>query len=300
MEEKTTMEITNDRLEQAIKGYLADRTKERLTEVLNLLRPTMLLVPAMLKAPDQPIPCFLKTNQDEQFLAVYTSKEQIPEEPKSQAILRMPFPACNNVVVQPDLNLAGMVINPFSDNLVLKADLVRRLHEADQKAAQMKKVKMTPAQYHVFVKGQVEYHLLPKRLFAEKEALIEKICAEKETLIDQIFAEAYKDPKLYPYSEKDYSIMALEIAEDLTLIRIELPEKDMAAPLCYRIYMTFDPVAKEARYYTIEMSDQKNIRVLGEVLENGTHLNRGEAPVEGAELQRIIDLARKEGEGLTS
>ena len=60
MEEKMTMEITNDRLEEAIKEYAADRTKERLTTVLNLLRPTKLFVPAMLQAPDRPIPCFLK------------------------------------------------------------------------------------------------------------------------------------------------------------------------------------------------------------------------------------------------
>ena len=33
MEEKTTMEITNDRLEEAIKDYAADRTKEKLTAV---------------------------------------------------------------------------------------------------------------------------------------------------------------------------------------------------------------------------------------------------------------------------
>lgn len=53
MEEKMTMEITNDRLEEAIKEYAADRTKERLTTVLNLLRPTKLFVPAMLQAPDR-------------------------------------------------------------------------------------------------------------------------------------------------------------------------------------------------------------------------------------------------------
>ena len=39
MEEKTTMEITNDRLEEAIKDYAAVRTKEKLTGVLYLLRP---------------------------------------------------------------------------------------------------------------------------------------------------------------------------------------------------------------------------------------------------------------------
>ena len=49
MDEKMTMEITNDRLEEAIKQYAAERTKENLTTVLNLLRPTKLYVPAMLK-----------------------------------------------------------------------------------------------------------------------------------------------------------------------------------------------------------------------------------------------------------
>lgn len=67
MDEKMTMEITNDRLEEAIKQYAAERTKENLTTVLNLLRPTKLYVPAMLKAPDQPTPCFLKNNKGEQF-----------------------------------------------------------------------------------------------------------------------------------------------------------------------------------------------------------------------------------------
>ena len=83
MDEKMTMEITNDRLEEAIKQYAAERTKENLTTVLNLLRPTKLYVPAMLKAPDQPTPCFLKNNKGEQFFVAYTSKEQMrgAEEP---------------------------------------------------------------------------------------------------------------------------------------------------------------------------------------------------------------------------
>ena len=135
MEEKTTMEITNDRLEEAIKDYAADRTKEKLTAVLNLLRPTKLLVPAMLKAPDQPTPCFLKSGAGEQYFVVYTSKEQMANAPKSQALLSMPFPACNSVAVKPELNLSGMVINPFTDNLVLKIALIQKLHDADEKMA---------------------------------------------------------------------------------------------------------------------------------------------------------------------
>ncbi len=296
MEAKTTMEITNDKLEEAIKQYAAERTPDNLNIVLNLMRPTKLLVPAMLKAPDQPIPCFLKNSNGEQFLAVYTSKEQIPQEPKSQAILSMPFPACNDLVVKQELNLTGMAINPFSDNLILKKELVEKLHEADQKAAQMKQVKMTPEQFNVFVKKQVEFGILPKRLFTEKEAFVDKLCEEKEALINEIFAAAYKEPKLYPFSEDDYSVMALNIAEDLTLVRIDFPEKGIVTPLCYRVYITFDPTTQKAGYFTIEKTEEKGVRLLGGFGEDGKHISYGNAPVEGAELQEIMNLARKPAE----
>lgn len=296
MDAKTTMEITNDKLEEAIKEYAADRTPDNLNVVLNLLRPTKLLVPAMLQAPNQPIPCFLKNSNGDQFLAVYTSKEQMPQEPKSQAILSMPFPACNDLVVKKELNLLGMAINPFSDNLILKKELVEKLHEADQKAAQMKQVKMTPEQFQVFVKRQVEFGVLPKRLFTEKEAFVDRLCEEKEAFINEIFAEAYKEPKLNPFTEDDYSVMALNIAEDLTLVRVDFPEKGIVTPLCYRVYITFDPTTKTAGYYTIEKTEEKNVRLLGGFGEDGKHISYGNAPVEGAELQEIMNLARKPGE----
>lgn len=292
MDNKVTLEITNDKLEEAIRIYLAERTKENLGIVLNLLRPTKLLVPAMLKAPNQPVPCFLKNGNGETFLAVYTSKEQIPAEPKSQAILSMPFPACNEMVVKPELNLLGMVINPFTENLVLKKELVEKLHEADVKAMQTKQIKMTPEQFQVFVKKQVEFGVLPKRLFAEKESFVNQLCEEKEAFVNQIFAAAYKEAKLYPYSESDYSVMALEIAPDLTLIRIDFPESGIVPPLCYRVYITYDPIAKKAGYYTIEKMAEPGKRLLGGFAEDGSHVNYGEAPVEGAEIDRIMTLAR--------
>ncbi len=300
MEEKTTMEITNDRLEQTIKEYATERTKEKLTEILNLLRPTKLFVPAMLQAPDQPTPCFLKSKEGEQFFVVYTSKEQMEKAPKSQALLNMPFPVCNSIAVKPELNLTGMVINPFTDNLVLKIELIQKLHEADEKIAkQPKQVKMTPQQFQAFVKNQTEFSIIPKRLFAEKAEFIKKLCDEKETFINEIFAAAFKEPKLYPYTEDDYSVMALDISEDLTLIRVDLPDKGLVPPLCYRIYITYNPLKEEAHYYTIEMTKEKDVRLLGGINAEGKHVSYGNAPVEGAELQEIMNLCKNPGE-LTS
>lgn len=300
MDKKTTMEITNDRLEEAIKEYASERTNERLSAVLNLLRPTKLYVPAMLLAPDRPTPCLLKSGSGEQFLAVYTSKEQIPEEPKSQALLNMPFPECNSIVVKQEFKLNGMVINPFTDNLVLKLELVQKLHEADEKASKMRQVKMTPEQFDIFVKKQIQLGILPKRLFAEGAGFVTKLCEEKEAFINQICAEAYKEPKLYHYSESDYSVMALDIAEDLTLIRVDMPEKGLGPSLCSRVYIAFDPQTERARYFTIEMTKDKDVRMLGEVLADGRHTEHGTAPVEGAELQKIIDLTKYDGTEMTS
>ena len=95
-------------------------------------------------------------------------------------------------------------------------------------------------------------------------------------------------------------MMALEIAEDLTLIRVDLPERGLAAGLCSRVYVTFDPIAKKAGYYMIELTKERNVHQLAQILPDGKRVELGEAPVEGAELQKIIDLARTEQAELTS
>lgn len=292
MEEKTTMEITNDALEEAIKEYAEDRTKERLTKVLNLLGPTRLFVPAMLREDNQPAPCFLRTASGEQYLAIYTSKSQIPEQPKSQAVLHMPFPVCNNIVVKEELELMGMVINPFTDNLILKKELVEKLHEMDEKRAKSRQVKMTPQQFQVFARRQVEFGALPKRLFTEGESFVEELCEKKEELVNEIYKDVFKEEKLYPFSEQDFSVMALNISEDLLLVQIDLPQQNLVPPLCCRIYVTMNPQTKKVDYFTIEQTPDKEIHKLGRMGADGKHIDCGEAPVEGAELQKIMDLAR--------
>lgn len=49
----------------------------------------------------------------------------------------------------------------------------------------------------------------------------------------------------------------------------------------------------------IEMTKEKDVRLLGGVTEDAKHVSYGNAPVEGAELQEIMNLAKNPGE-LTS
>ena len=122
-----------------------------------------------------------------------------------------------------------MVINPFTDNLVLKIELIQKLHEADEKMAkQPKQIKMTPQQFQAFVKIRQNFSVIPKRLYTEK-AELKKLCDEKEAFVNELFAAAFKEPKLYPYTEDDYSVMALDISDNSDTYPRDLPDSDCAA-----------------------------------------------------------------------
>ena len=67
----------------------------------------------------------------------------------------------------------------------------------------------------------------------------------------------------------------------------------------WQAHITYNPLKDEAHYYTIEMTKEKDVRLLGGVTEDAKHVSYGNAPVEGAELQEIMNLAKNPGE-LTS
>ena len=91
--------------------------------------------------------------------------------------------------------------------------------------------------------------------------------------------------------------MPLNINEELLLIRLDLPEVKAPAQLCYRIYITLNPKnEKQIHYFTIERGKEKGERNLGAIGSDGKHYTFGEAPVEGAEIQRIMDLLEQEKE----
>ena len=94
--------------------------------------------------------------------------------------------------------------------------------------------------------------------------------------------------------------MALDIAEDLTLIRVDLPEKALAAPLCYRIYITFNPQTKKAGYYTIEMTAEKEVRALGQIRRMAGMRVWARRRLRERSFRKIMDLARYDGTEMTS
>lgn len=294
-----TLDVKNEKLEELVKQYTDEKNADNLNALIEELRKCRLLVPANINEEKKPVPCMLNSKDKGMYFPVYTALKQIPQSPRSEAIINMPYLAVNEMTAQQQENLGGVAINPFTDNLIFKMPLVLRIQEVEKKRRELAKqggepkkktLQLTPEQYLQFERCQFEFGFLPKRFFEQGQAFMDELCEKKEEYIDQLFEEAYQEKRRYPYLPEDFSVMVMNIAEDLLIVRVDLPAQDMAAPSCLRIYLAWNEVAGSGRYLTIETVKDSKERKLGELTLDWKKVDHGVAPVEGAELQYVIDL----------
>ena len=294
-----TLDVKNEKLEELVKQYTDEKNADNLNALIEELRKCRLLVPANINEEKKPVPCMLNSKDKGMYFPVYTALKQIPQSPRSEAIINMPYLAVNGMTAQQQENLGGVAINPFTDNLIFKMPLVLRIQEVEKKRRELAKqggepkkktLQLTPEQYLQFERRQFEFGFLPKRFFEQGQAFMDELCEKKEGYIDQLFEEAYQEKRRYPYLPEDFSVMVMNIAEDLLIVRVDLPAQDMAAPSCLRIYLAWNEVAGSGRYLTIETVKDSKERKLGELTLDWKKVDHGVAPVEGAELQYVIDL----------
>ena len=288
-----TLDVKNEEAEAQIALYLKEKTGENLNHLIEILRTRRVLVPANLNENNQPLPCLMKSPESGMFLPIYTSKEQIPEEPKSAAIVNMPFLAVNHMVHGQGEKVEGIAINPFSQNLIFKRALVEKIEEVEKmrkEAPQPKSMKLTPEQYLLFERKQFEFGFLPKRFFEQGKQMMDDLCEKKEEYVDQFFEECYQQKRMYPYLPEEFSVMVMNISQELLIVRVDLPPRDMGVPSCFRVYFAWNDVEQSGRYFTIERTQDAGRHLLGEFQKDWKHVDYGQAPAEGAELQKIIDI----------
>jgi hypothetical protein len=292
-----TIDINNDEMEALLVRYASERNAESLNALANHMRGSRVLVPANLNDKKQPVPCFIRNKNGDLFIPIYSSKTQIPKEPKSPAILNMPFLAVDQMAIRPELKCSGIVINPFSNNLVFKEELLKRFDEVEKVRRNTAKngtrtVKMTQKEYVAFERKQFETRFLPKKFFEEGNTFVDTLCEEKETYLDSLYEESYQQKRLYPYLPEEFSVMAMDISEELLIIRTDMPNRDLESGSCIRIYLVWNPATGTGRYFTIEKGSEGNL--LGEINGQLGHTAWGSAPVEGAEISRLIELLDNE------
>ena len=308
--------------EQLIQIYKEDTAKENLQALVHQMKKTVFIVPAMLpdtpeiqeikqkvkENPGQqiqlpkgtaPMPAILNNQKGDKFFPFYSSAEQIPKEPKFDILMNMPFQACCSLALDERLGTQGMALNPFTDNLMFIREVVEAILKNEELPEIKKQVKLSPQQVQVMMRQRAEFHDLPLKIFKQGAEFVHLLCDEGESAVNEVYKNAYPKEELYPFGEEHFSVMALNISEELLLVRIDAPAADAPAQLCHRIYVTLNPQNNEIRYFTIEKGRGKDERNLGGVDADGQHLNYGEAPVEGAEIQRIMDIIKRENEQMS-
>lgn len=288
----TTLDVKNEELEELVAVYAKDRTVDNLNELINCIRKCRVLSPATVNDKKQPVPSFLKTKEGETFLPIYTSKEQIPAEPKTPAVVNLPYLAINQMVLRQELDVKGIVINPFSNNLVFKRELAQKIDAVEKlvKEQKVQKVELTEEQYAIFERQRFEREFFPKKFFTEKKAFMDALCEKKETYLDELYEESYQQKRMYPYLEEDFSVMVMNVEEGLLVVRVDFPTRDMYLNGCIRVYMVWDEKKETGRYFTIQTTEKPGENQLGEIVFDGRYAKHIIAPEEGSEVALVIDL----------
>ena len=128
--------------------------------------------------------------------------------------------------------------------------------------------------------------------------MMDDLCEKKEEYMDQFFEECYQQKRMYPYLPEDFSVMVMDLSDSLLIVRVDLPVRDMGVPSCFRVYFAWNDETQEGRYFTIEQTQDPGKHLLGEFKKDWKHVDYGEAPAEGAELQRVLDIIRQAGRKL--
>lgn len=92
-----------------------------------------------------------------------------------------------------------------------------------------------------------------------------------------------------PYGEDDFSLLTLNVTEDMQITRIDMPEANLNKGLCCRIYVVWKREAGELLYYTIEKAENGN--TIGRIYADKKHESIEAAPDNGAEIETIMNLA---------
>ena len=302
IDQEMTIDIKNEELIALLDAYMADKSAENLNALMNKITGSRILVPSNLNEQKQPVPVLLKNKEGDNYIPVYTNKEQIPEKPKSQAIVNLPYMVANHMAADPKLSICGIVVNPFGQNLIFKEKLIQKVEEVEKNKkenARPKEIKLTEQQYVFFERRRFEAGTLPKHLFEEGKEFLDKLCEEKEEYVDQLHEDTYQQKRLYPFLPEDYSVMPMNVSEGLLFVRVDMPTRDMTKGACYRVYLVWDSERNLGKYYMIEGGNTQQEVLLTEVTADRQMISHGQAPAEGAELQTILDMVKGSGD-LTS
>lgn len=288
----------------------ADSRKENIQELLKSLDKADLYLPAILPPNTDPAlmkqmaesrgrnlpipkgvspePAIIENKEGNKFLPVFTSQEHMKGDKSNltyPVVLGMPFRACVELLKK-KTHLKGIVVNPFHQNVILSGFA---------KEAESETVTLTEPQYHAVVRQQVEATILPAALFEQKGTLIEDLSERGGECLMEFYQSPYEQTGTCPYSAGDFEVMALNIKEDLTILRVAMPEDNIVPGTCPTVLITWNPLKEQVGYYGVVKGKKEDANHIMEAFEDGSKRDLGVAPEEGNELNYMISFLEKQG-----
>lgn len=289
-------DIDNTRLEEAMQVYMQDQDKENLVRLVYAIQETKLFVPAMAvhnKRQGGFQPYVIKNTQGDLYMPAYTSMKKFPEDQKYQGMLKIQYKQCVSMLLDHPTLVQGIALNPYSDNLLLKSQMLELSRKVEQDAKQKPKAYSVKTEdFRMVVRHNVEFHQIPEKLFAQKLEFIQSLDEEK-------LCELYQAPYLevgqagqYPYTKDSFEIMELSVREDLSIMQIIAPSKYLYQTNCRELYIVWNPLTGQVGYYVIEkgLDTEETQFHLDVFREDGTWEKLEEAPSDGNVMNRVMEL----------
>ena len=87
----------------------------------------------------------------------------------------------------------------------------------------------------------------------------------------------------------DFSVMTLNLTDNMQMTRIDMPADTVRKGMCYRAYVMWMRDTEEVLYYTFEKTEEGN--QIGKITPEGQHEVIESAPDNGAEIEAVMHLA---------
>lgn len=142
-------DINNEIFEMNVRKFMKEQNQENLLAVLRMLPGRKFIVPSIsnmkdsierdgdkIKLKDGVVlnPALLTAKDGKVFVPVFTKEKEMVQKSPSGINLRMKFEQCVSMVFNDKNPIWAIVINPFTDNMILGEDLLKQMYvRADDK-----------------------------------------------------------------------------------------------------------------------------------------------------------------------
>ncbi len=286
-------DIDNTKLEQAMQAYISQQDKENLMKLVLALQGAQLFVPAMAVPQEKSFqPYVLRNKEGILYMPAFTCQAKLAEGRRYQGALKLHYRQCVSMLLDHPTMIEGIALNPHTDNLMLKTQMLELSRKMEQEAPQMKTASIKLDDFRKIMRHDVEFHLIPKILYEKKLEFL-------DTLSGETLCELYKKPytamkqeQHYNHTKDDFEIMELNIKDELNIMQIMLPSKYLFQTNCREIYIAWNPKTERVGYYMLEKgTDQEEEQFFLDIVkEDGSCEKLEDAPSEGNVLNRIMEL----------